>query len=58
VGFIDFGIVGRISPVTWRAVEALLASTSAREYDTMARALVTLGATDSDVDIPVRFLGS
>ena len=24
VGFIDFGIVGRISPVTWRAVEALL----------------------------------
>lgn len=54
VGFIDFGIVGRISPVTWRAVEALLASTSSRDYDTMARALVTLGATDSDVDIPVR----
>jgi aarF domain-containing kinase len=26
VGFIDFGIVGRISPVTWKAVEALVTS--------------------------------
>ena len=30
VGFIDFGIVGRVSPVTWGAVEALLAATQAR----------------------------
>ena len=29
VGFIDFGIVGRVSPVTWGAVEALLLSTQA-----------------------------
>ena len=26
VGFIDFGIVGRISPITWKAVEALVTS--------------------------------
>jgi hypothetical protein len=26
VGFIDFGIVGRVSPVTWAACEALLAA--------------------------------
>eukprot|EP00884_Botryococcus_braunii_P021730 jgi/Botrbrau1/8240/Bobra.0392s0035.1 len=52
VGFIDFGIVGRISPITWRAVEALLTSMSSRDYDTMARALVTVGAADSAVDIP------
>jgi len=26
VGFLDFGIVGRISPVTWRAVEMLMQS--------------------------------
>ena len=26
VGFIDFGIVGRISPVTFKAMESLIAS--------------------------------
>lgn len=52
VGFIDFGIVGKISQTTWRAVEALLRSTATGDYDTMARALVTIGATkDKDVDI-------
>mmetsp|Transcript_22463 Transcript_22463/g.62309 ORF Transcript_22463/g.62309 Transcript_22463/m.62309 type:complete len:561 (-) Transcript_22463:24-1706(-) len=51
VGFIDFGIVGRISPVTWKAVEALLVSTTQGDYDTMARALLTMGATDEEVDI-------
>jgi hypothetical protein len=30
VGFIDFGIVGRVSPITWGAVEALLLATQAR----------------------------
>lgn len=52
VGFIDFGIVGKISQTTWRAVEALLRSTATGDYDTMARALVTIGATkDKEVDI-------
>ncbi|KAL4855170.1 putative aarF domain-containing protein kinase [Chlorella vulgaris] len=51
VGFIDFGIVGSISPVTWRAIEALLLATGAGDYDTMARALVTIGATMGEVDI-------
>jgi aarF domain-containing kinase len=44
VGFIDFGIVGRISPVTWKAMEALLASLAVGDYETMARALATIGA--------------
>jgi aarF domain-containing kinase len=44
VGFIDFGIVGRISPVTWTAMEALLGSLATGDYDTMARALATIGA--------------
>jgi hypothetical protein len=44
VGFIDFGIVGRISPVTWTAMEALLGSLAVGDYDTMARALATIGA--------------
>eukprot|EP00878_Enallax_costatus_P015938 GHUV01016709.1.p2 GENE.GHUV01016709.1~~GHUV01016709.1.p2 ORF type:complete len:232 (+),score=78.29 GHUV01016709.1:1630-2325(+) len=50
VGFIDFGIVGRISPVTWRAMEALLGSLALGDYDTMARALATIGACSEDVD--------
>uniref|UniRef100_A0A7S0X116 ABC1 atypical kinase-like domain-containing protein n=1 Tax=Chlamydomonas leiostraca TaxID=1034604 RepID=A0A7S0X116_9CHLO len=50
VGFLDFGIVGRISPVTWRAVEALVASLATGDYETMARALATIGACDADVD--------
>ncbi|CAG9464166.1 unnamed protein product [Pedinophyceae sp. YPF-701] len=52
VGFIDFGIVGRISPGTWNAVQALLTSTASGDYTTMAKALVTLGATDANVNIP------
>jgi aarF domain-containing kinase len=31
VGFIDFGIVGRVSPVTWAACEALLAAMATGE---------------------------
>lgn len=44
VGFIDFGIVSRITPVTWTAMEALLASLAVGDYNTMARALATIGA--------------
>ncbi|KAJ9516035.1 hypothetical protein QJQ45_024446, partial [Haematococcus lacustris] len=50
VGFLDFGIVGRISPVTWKAVEALVTSLALADYETMARALATIGACDVDVD--------
>jgi len=51
VGFIDFGIVGRLSPGTWQAMQALLLGAAARNYDAIARALVTIGATGEDVDI-------
>lgn len=51
VGFIDFGIVGRISPVTWRGVEALINSLAATDYNTMARSLATIGACDEQVDL-------
>ncbi|GFR40256.1 hypothetical protein Agub_g828 [Astrephomene gubernaculifera] len=50
VAFIDFGIVGRISPVTWRAVEALIGSMATADYETMARALATIGACSAQVD--------
>jgi predicted unusual protein kinase regulating ubiquinone biosynthesis (AarF/ABC1/UbiB family) len=51
VGFIDFGIVGKISPSIWGAVQAFFQSTAARDYERMALALVTMGATDGEVDV-------
>ena len=54
LGFIDFGIVGKISPVTFQALEAFLMSTMAADYDTMARALITMGVTQEAVVVQVR----
>lgn len=56
VGFIDFGIVGKISPATWGAMQALMLAVSTEDYDTMARALLTMGATIETVDIQVHCL--
>ncbi|CAI0552259.1 unnamed protein product [Linum tenue] len=50
IGFLDFGIVGRISPKTWEAMEVFLASIATEEYDSMASALIEMGATNKDVD--------
>lgn len=51
VAFIDFGIVGKINPVTWKAVESLLVSMGTDDYNLMARSLATMGATDQEVKI-------
>ena len=51
VGFIDFGIVGRISASTWKAMEAFLVSIGNEDFATMAKALATMGATAENVDI-------
>jgi len=45
------GIVGRISPATWIAVETFLTSIGSGQYYAMAKALVQMGATDTSVDI-------
>ncbi|XP_050387482.1 LOW QUALITY PROTEIN: uncharacterized aarF domain-containing protein kinase At5g05200, chloroplastic [Argentina anserina] len=50
VGFLDFGIVGRIDPQTWAAMESFLASIALEEYELMASALIQMGATDTNVD--------
>ncbi|PON71136.1 Protein kinase [Parasponia andersonii] len=50
IGFLDFGIVGRISPKTWAAMEVFLASIATEEYESMASALIEMGATSTDVD--------
>ncbi|CAL9229232.1 unnamed protein product [Arabidopsis halleri] len=50
IGFLDFGIVGRISPKTWAAMEVFLTSIATEEYESMASALIQMGATNRDVD--------
>ncbi|XP_062143595.1 uncharacterized aarF domain-containing protein kinase At5g05200, chloroplastic-like [Alnus glutinosa] len=50
IGFLDFGIVGRISPKTWAAMEVFLASIATEEYESMASALIEMGATNKDID--------
>ena len=51
VGFIDFGIVGRVSETTFKAVNELSAALTLGDYEGMARALCNMGATDDEVDI-------
>lgn len=50
IGFLDFGIVGRISPKTWTAMEVFLASLATEEYESMASSLIEMGATSNNVD--------
>ena len=53
VGFIDFGIVGKISPLTFQALQAFLVSSMSADYDTMAKALITMGVTEETVIVEV-----
>lgn len=50
VAFIDFGIVGRLSPTVYRAVQDLTEGLVAGDYGMMARGLVAMGATAEGVD--------
>jgi len=51
VGFIDFGIVGRVSEKTFKAVNELSGALALGDYKGMAKALCNMGATDDEVDI-------
>lgn len=51
VGFIDFGIVGRVSDNTFQAVNELSAALTIGDYEGMARALCNMGATDEEIDV-------
>ncbi|XP_057858550.2 uncharacterized aarF domain-containing protein kinase At5g05200, chloroplastic [Cryptomeria japonica] len=50
IGFLDFGIVGRISPRTWTAMETFLTSIGNGQFEAMAASLVQMGATSDNVD--------
>eukprot|EP00586_Coscinodiscus_wailesii_P015147 CAMPEP_0172508520 /NCGR_PEP_ID=MMETSP1066-20121228/212672_1 /TAXON_ID=671091 /ORGANISM="Coscinodiscus wailesii, Strain CCMP2513" /LENGTH=537 /DNA_ID=CAMNT_0013286527 /DNA_START=334 /DNA_END=1947 /DNA_ORIENTATION=- len=51
VGFIDFGIVGRVSEKTFQAVNELSTALTLGDYRGMAEALCNMGATDEEVDV-------
>ena len=53
VGFIDFGLVGKIPASTWPAILAASSAFASEDTQMLARALATLQATSSDVDIEV-----
>lgn len=50
VGFIDFGIVGRISQRTQQGMSALIAAMMMQDYRAMAEAMLTIGMTGKTVD--------
>jgi len=50
VGFIDFGIVGRVPPRIWSAIEGLTVALTSNDSQGTARALITMGATDAQVN--------
>jgi len=50
VGFIDFGIVGRLSPETWRAVTEVGEGFVGQDYQQIAQGLIRMGATAAAVD--------
>lgn len=51
VGFIDFGIVGRISDDVWDALAGLVQGISTENFTLIARSLAQMGATESEIDI-------
>jgi aarF domain-containing kinase len=51
VGFIDFGMVGRVGPKTFEAVGELSTALAAGDYEGMARAMCNMGATNAEVDV-------
>lgn len=50
VGFIDFGIVGRIRPETWQAVSDFIAAVMVGNFEGMADAMSRIGITREAVD--------
>ncbi len=51
IGFIDFGIVGRIAPDTWQATMAFMESIGEGNFAKMADSMVRIGMTRQRVDL-------
>lgn len=51
LGFIDFGIVGRIDPDTWEATHGFVESLTTGDFRIMAQSMARIGMTRRTVDI-------
>ncbi|WP_404369209.1 ABC1 kinase family protein [Marinobacter sp.] len=51
VGFIDFGIVGRIRPDTWAAVSDFISAVMVGNFEGMADAMIRIGITRESVSV-------
>lgn len=51
VGFIDFGIVGRIRKETWQALIDFMQARAAADYRKMAECLLIIGVTAEDISV-------
>ena len=51
IGFIDFGIVGRIRPQTWQAVSDFIGAVMAGNFEGMADAMIRIGITRESVEV-------
>ncbi len=51
IGFIDFGIVGRIKKETWLSMNSLMEAMGREDYRLMATSLAGIGATDEQIDV-------
>jgi predicted unusual protein kinase regulating ubiquinone biosynthesis (AarF/ABC1/UbiB family) len=51
VGFIDFGIVGRIRPDTWQAVSDFISAVMVGHFEGMADAMIRIGITREEVSV-------
>jgi aarF domain-containing kinase len=50
IGFIDFGIVGKLSETVWTAMDNLLKSFVIEDYQGIAKALIQMGATNEKIN--------
>ena len=51
VGFIDFGMVGRIRPEAWQGMMAFFEAIGSGDVPAMARAMAMVGMTSEEVDV-------
>jgi predicted unusual protein kinase regulating ubiquinone biosynthesis (AarF/ABC1/UbiB family) len=53
IGFIDFGIVGKLSPTTWEGLTALAICIPMQNFEELAIALAKIGATNEQVNLDI-----
>ncbi|MCE9597290.1 MAG: AarF/ABC1/UbiB kinase family protein [Spirochaetia bacterium] len=50
IGFIDFGIVGKIQKKTWKSMNQLMVALNTRNYKLAAQSLIGIGAADENAN--------